>query len=207
MSVPQHVAKINMNRIFVTSDTHFGHQNIIRYANRPFADWRGMGESLIERWNKAVQPEDTVWFLGDFAMGPGATPQYVESVLNRLNGRIEVILGNHDMPSKYSKGLLDLVLEKHFEERIRILDNQIHEVKIDGQHFVMGHYPLEDWNGRSKGSVHLHGHTHNQFIRGDDNPFTKQPHGRFDIGVDMYGGPVQITGDLRYLYSSNGWEM
>lgn len=189
-----------MARSFVTSDTHFGHANIIRYANRPFADWREMGEAMIERWNARVNEEDKTFFLGDFAMGPGATPDYVVSVLNRLNGKIVGILGNHDMPSKYGKGLTNLIIANGLHEKVRILDDQITSIMIDGQNFVMCHYPMADWDGRFHGAIHLHGHVHTQY------PSSEYPNGRFyDIGVDMYGGPVQITGDLRYLNDPKGW--
>lgn len=191
-----------MAKELVTSDTHFGHANIIRYTNRPFADWRRMGESLIERWNRAVQPEDHVYFVGDFAMGPGATDDYVFSVLARLHGTTTMILGNHDQPSKWSRGLKALIESNRSLDRYTVLADQIHEVKIDGKLFVLSHYPMADWNGRFHGSVHLHGHTHTEF---DADAMGKQPVGRYDIGVDMYGGPVQITGDLRYLNDPKGW--
>lgn len=54
---------------FFTSDTHFGHVNIILYCNRPFASVLEMNEQVIARWNDRVGPRDTVYHLGDFAMG------------------------------------------------------------------------------------------------------------------------------------------
>lgn len=191
-------------KTFVTSDTHFGHQNIIKYANRPFTDWREMGEAMIERWNRSVQPEDTVYFLGDFAMGPGAKEDYVVEVLNRLNGFKRMILGNHDQPSKWSKGLLSIVMDYGFDNAI-VLDDQIHGVKIDGKNFVMCHFPLTEWDQKHHGSVHLHGHTHTEFRV---STFTHDPSNLiYDIGVDMYGGPVEVTGDLRYLNDPKGWSL
>lgn len=192
-----------MGRQFVTSDTHFGHENIIRYSNRPFADWKAMGEAMIERWNSRVADGDDVWFLGDFAMGPGATEEYILQVIGRLNGWITIVLGNHDQPSKYSKGLKKLVADNCSLIKVRILDEQILDQEIDGKHFVMCHYPMADWDGKYHGAIHLHGHTHTQFK-------TKEAHDmkqarRYDIGVDMYGGPVEVTGDLRYLNDPKGW--
>ena len=196
-----------MSRIFVTSDTHFGHENIIRYASRPFADWRAMGEGIVERWNSRVDEDDVVYFLGDFAMGPGATEEYIVSILNRLHGFKYMLLGNHDLPSKYSDGLSNLIERHDFQFYATILHEQIRHLDVDGKTFVMCHYPMSDWHGKQtfdpKGSIHLHGHTHTTFSSVDCNEFIAQK--CYDIGVDMYGGPVQITGDLRYLNDPRGW--
>ena len=51
--------------IFVTSDTHFYHNNIIRYDNLPFDNPEEMNEKIIAEWNKRVQPCDEVYHLGD----------------------------------------------------------------------------------------------------------------------------------------------
>lgn len=190
-----------MSRIFVTSDTHFGHANIIRYANRPFRTWSDMGESMIERWNNRVAIDDVVYFLGDFAMGPGATLEYILNVLRRLNGSKIGILGNHDQPSKYSMGLKAAITDEIFN--FEVINEQIHEIRRDGRAFVMCHYPMVDWNGKYHGAIHLHGHIHTQYTA--KAAYDMKEAGRYDIGVDMYGGPVQITSDLRYLNSPEGW--
>lgn len=197
-----------MSRIFASSDTHFGHQNIIRYANRPFADWRAMGESLIKRWNARVGETDTVYFLGDFAMGPGATTEYTVQVLNRLNGFKSIVLGNHDQPSKYGDGL-KAIIKQHDFDNVMVLDEQILNTKIDGKDFVMCHFPILEWEGKHHGAIHLHGHTHTEFPSDGkcqyDLSLRLEREKSYDIGVDMYGGPVQITGDLRYLNDPKGW--
>lgn len=54
--------------IFFTSDTHFGHNNIIKLSNRPFSSVEEMNEGLIERWNDVVGAEDIVYHLGDFSL-------------------------------------------------------------------------------------------------------------------------------------------
>ena len=57
------------DKIFFTADTHWGHRNIIRYCQRPFADVEEMNEALITNWNSTVGKDDIVFHLGDFAMG------------------------------------------------------------------------------------------------------------------------------------------
>ena len=93
--------------VFFTSDTHFNHKNIIRYCNRPWnsgKDANGqlivsddnvneMNEAIISSWNKVVQPNALVWHLGDFALGDRSK---IPEIVARLNGRINLVLGNHD---------------------------------------------------------------------------------------------------------------
>lgn len=86
--------KFDGSRVFFTSDTHFNHANIIRFCNRPFKDVSHMNEAIISNWNRVVGPEDIVFHLGDFCLGGSA--EWI-NVLNRLNGKIYLISGNHDI--------------------------------------------------------------------------------------------------------------
>lgn len=80
--------------VFFIADTHFGDAAIFRYENRPFASVDEMDAQMIARWNAAVQPDDTVYHLGDF----GADGREKE-ILSRLNGTKYLIKGNHDTRS------------------------------------------------------------------------------------------------------------
>lgn len=82
-----------MSEIFVISDTHFGHENIIKYCDRPFHSTGEMDEKMIENWNRVVSPQDKVYHLGDVYMG---SQENASKVLPRLNGKKRLILGNHD---------------------------------------------------------------------------------------------------------------
>jgi len=82
-------------RYFFTSDTHFGHKNIVKYCERPFKNVEDMNQQLIERWNVVVKKEDTVFHLGDFVFR-GRTKDFKD----KLNGNIILIKGNHDNSSQ-----------------------------------------------------------------------------------------------------------
>lgn len=129
-----------MNKWFI-SDTHFFHANIIRYSGRPFKTINEMNDKLIENWNTHVEPQDTVFFLGDFAMG---TTDDLTSLCARLNGNKICIRGNHDgTPTKMHKIGFSLVLESAF---IRVGRHQVELIHIPSP-FPPIHFQL-------------HGHVH-----------------------------------------------
>lgn len=84
--------KFDPNKIFFTSDTHFGHANIIKFCKRPFLNVDDMNEALVENWNKVVPEDGIVFHLGDFAFGGS---NVWNEITPRLNGQIHLILGNH----------------------------------------------------------------------------------------------------------------
>lgn len=95
------------SNVWFISDTHFGHKRIIQYCNRPWnhgkdengeiiatdEDVIAMDNEMIMRWNSVVKPDDIVWHLGDFALGG---KQVAERVFPQLNGKINLVMGNHD---------------------------------------------------------------------------------------------------------------
>lgn len=84
--------------IWVTSDTHFGHTNIISYCSRPFESVNQMDEALVQNWNKVVKPGDKVYHLGDVYFGQRTKKgdEHWGKFFSRLNGQKRLILGNHD---------------------------------------------------------------------------------------------------------------
>jgi len=138
---------------FYTSDHHFGHKAIVWMCKRPFADITEMNEELIKRWNEKVTNDDTVYHLGDlsYKLSRGG----IKSILERLNGKIVLIKGNHD--SEKDLRALSYRFEK-VENLIEIKDEFI-DRKI-----VLCHYPIESWRQKEKGVYHLHGHSHQNLL-------------------------------------------
>lgn len=134
---------------WVISDTHFGHQNVIKYDNRPFKNAAAMDEALIKNWNSVVAPEDTIYHLGDFAFH---AEDMVCGILERLNGNKILILGNHD------KVMRTDCVRKHFQ-----LITPYLEVYQDKQLICMFHYPMAEFNKCHHGSFHVHGHCHGNY--------------------------------------------
>ena len=120
--------------IFVTSDLHFGHKNIIKYENRPYETIEQMDKDLIDKWNNVVKENDTIYILGDFSWYKG---EQTNEILKQLNGRKTLIIGNHD-------------------EEITIYK----QLKYNKKVFVLFHYPIAEYNGKMNGYIHLYGHIH-----------------------------------------------
>lgn len=160
---------------FVTSDTHFFHQKILKFCSavRRFETVDEMNERIISDWNSVVQPEDTVWHLGDFSYK--AKKQQIQGVFDRLNGHKHLIQGNHD----------------HSDTRKLPWDSvkMYHEIEDGDRYYVLMHYPIEEWNFRTHGSIHLHGHVHTMPPHPDHpSRLTVLPN-RFDVGVDRAWNP------------------
>lgn len=151
---------------FFTSDTHWNHKNIIKYCNRPFKDVDHMNQSMIQRWNEIVKPEDDVYHLGDFCMG-GTRPK---DWLKYLNGKVHLIRGNHD---------------PHVEDQGFASVQNYKELKIEGKRITLLHYPMRSWNGSHKGTWHLFGHVHGTMTVAHGRKGIKDAMA-VDVGVDCH---------------------
>lgn len=80
-------------KVFVISDTHFGHKNIIQFCNRPFATIDEMDNTLIKNWNETVSNKDVVIHLGDVGLG---SREKIAAIVAQLNGKKILVKGNHD---------------------------------------------------------------------------------------------------------------
>jgi calcineurin-like phosphoesterase family protein len=162
-----------MSEPFFTSDTHYYHENIIRFSNRPFDTIEAMNEALIERWNAKIKKGDLVYHLGDFALK--CSPQDANSILDRLNGQIILIRGNHESVAEQVKERFAAV--KDYDE-ITVKDADApHNGK---RKIVLLHYAMRVWNSSHHGAWHLYGHSHGT-LPDDPNSLS------FDIGVDCWG--------------------
>ena len=150
-----------MTKTFFTADTHFGHRGVLGMCQRPFTDIEEHDAALVAAWNAVVGPRDTVWHLGDFALG--ASPERCADLFRRLRGRKRLVRGNHDR-----RRVLDLAWESQ---------DDIASVVVEGQRLILCHYGMRAWPGAFRGSLHLYGHTHGLL------PDTAQS---CDVGVDRW---------------------
>ena len=162
--------------IFFTSDTHFGHSNIIWMCKRPYSDVEEMNQKLIENWNNVVKPDDLVFHLGDFTFG--GQPLW-RSIREQLNGNIILIKGNHD--------------DRNLKNGCKVLfDGVYDQVKfyIENRCIYLNHYPFLCYGGSYRSEedavFQLFGHVHSgPNSTGLDNDRLKMlfPY-QLDVGVD-----------------------
>lgn len=165
--------KYSPDHTFFTSDTHFGHANIIRLCNRPFQNVEEMNEVLIENWNKVVSEDDTVFHLGDFAFGGSSV---WNSIIPRLNGHINLIIGNHDRNN----------LRQGYMSYFDMIVPQL-QIEIENNSIYLNHYPFLCYGGSYRGVWQLFGHLHlNHNCSGLDASRVNIcfPY-QYDVGVDL----------------------
>lgn len=171
--------------IYFTADTHFYHQKVIKYSNRPFKEVEKMNATLIANWNERVRPKDEVYILGDVSMKGGLL---VSEVMAQLQGKKYLITGNHD---KFQE-------DSQFQEYLLEEIYQYHELKYKNTRFVLFHYPITEWNGYHNGAIHLHGHLHSSADYNRENKENGLK--KYDVGVDANGmKPVSIEEILAFF--------
>lgn len=160
------------DKVFFTSDTHFHHTNIIEFCKRPFMDIEDMNETLIANWNKVVGTNDIVFHLGDFCLGDSAK---WNRLLDRLNGEVYLILGNHDLKN----------FRKSYAKRFKSVAMQMN-IEVDNQKICLNHYPFLCYDGSYDGVWQLFGHVHtNRNHTGNDTARLKMLFPtQYDVGVD-----------------------
>lgn len=173
--------------IYVTSDTHFGHANIINLCRRPYENVDIMDQSIIDTINKMVKPTDTLYHLGDFCWWN--KKQYVNNIITYREKitcqNIILLLGNHDMNNRIPPYLFSGIYENY-------------ELNHDRHRMILSHYPFQSWNKKQHGSLHFHGHTHNQLKSSGLR--------RLDVGWDTHLKPLLISEAIEMALQNGGKE-
>ena len=160
-----------MGKIFLTSDTHFGHDREFLWGPRGFTNYTEHDTAVIENWNNTVTDDDIVYHLGDVMLGDN---HYGIGCLSLLNGQIKIIPGNHDTPSR-----LELYKKLPNVEVLGLAEM----IKYQKYNFYLSHHPtltsnLEKAPYLRMHLINLYGHTHQKGKFYQDIPFM------FHVGMD-----------------------
>lgn len=134
-----------MSETWFTSDTHFGHKNILIYEKeaRPFQTLEEMHETIIDNWNRVVRDTDTIYHLGDFCFG-----RHNIEIASRLNGKKRLVLGNHDTYNNFD-------YLNHFDK--------IYGCKY-WERCVLTHMPTHLNGLGGRWMLNVHGHLHSKKV-------------------------------------------
>lgn len=169
-----------MAKTFIISDTHWGHGNIIRLCNRPFADVNEMNYVLLDNWLETVSNKDTVYHLGDVFW----SRQVGKHIMPQLTGKIIFLIGNHDK--------VLIALSKEYPQHTYIGLGNEKRPSIEGQLSItspvvafLSHRPKDETIWSRRGRYHFHGHTHDK-LPSQGN--------RFNVSVEQINyKPIEIT--------------
>jgi calcineurin-like phosphoesterase family protein len=143
--------KANGGKVYIWSDLHLGHANIIKYCDRPFADVEAMNKALLHAWRMIVKPMDTIINLGDVSLK--TNKEHLSEILGNLPGYKILILGNHDR-----KRSVKWWMETGFDEVYK------YPIVYEEQ-FILSHQIVE--LAKDSPFVNIHGHSHQRKM---DNP-------------------------------------
>lgn len=170
---------INDNGVLITSDSHLGHENIIRYCGRDYKNARHMDESMIADWNGVVKKDNWVIHLGDFSFNP-------DRYVNKLNGRIILVRGNHDN-GKYDR-LFEGVVD-HMPLKIGEFNCFLTHKPMDiNEQYKKGREP--DLSVLDRYDYILCGHVHEKWAVNGKN---------INVGVDIWKKLITINELVRFL--------
>ena len=172
------MVKLNFNpdKVFFTSDLHFGHENIIRFVGRPFRDLKEMHEALIANWNETVPDDGIVFNLGDVCLGGS----YVwHHNLEQLRGTQYLIMGNHDYKN----------YRESYSKYFQMVSQQMY-IYVDGVSIYLNHHPFLCFGGaynKEHNVWNLFGHVHSgpgSSNGKDHNRLQYLAPTQYDVGVD-----------------------
>lgn len=158
------IIDLNIENVWITSDTHYGHKNICRGVTewrnqkgeiplervRDFDTLEKMNDTIVNNINSVVGQNDWLIHLGDWSFGGF---ENIQKFWNRLVCKnIRLVLGNHDHHILHNKNDIQaLFYGVNPYDVLRV---------TKGTSLILFHYPILSWDGLGKGNIHLHGHSH-----------------------------------------------
>lgn len=169
----KHKFSLSEDKLFFTSDPHYGHENILKYCHRPFNSIEEHDEELIRLWNETVPEDGIVFILGDIGF---CSETYLKTILNRLNGKIYWIIGNHDW-RRITPGIMN---------RFECITQQM-VITVDNKLVYLNHFPFLCYPDSDRHPVYqFFGHVHSGPLSGssDISRLVHLNKRQYDVGVD-----------------------
>lgn len=172
-----------MNKIWLTSDWHFGHNKEFLYIPRGFASIAEHDRQLIENHNSIVDENDDVYVLGDLILGDQT---HGIECIKQLKGRLHIIRGNHCTDTKWGK-------YKELPNVVELI-GWATVIKYRKYHFYLSHFPTMTPNIEKESlhqtTINLYGHTHQQTNFYNDIPQI------YHVGIDSHNNYPVLLDDI-----------
>lgn len=210
------------NEVAFIGCTHFSHNRDFIYGPRGFSSSKEHDETLIQRWNETCSNRSVVFHLGDFCFNDPTSATF-RGLIRRLNFKTMYCLwGNHNSSSKacYQEELkiqFPSVFNPNgydFCEVYPLIHNvdgnqfkqvvflpEYVEAVINGDRFILCHFPIYSHHKQSHGSYHLASHCHGNCALTNKNTGKGR---RLEVGVESFGRPVTLKEVISHL---NGREL
>lgn len=187
------------NNLFVTSDTHFNHNQEFVYKKRGYESPEKMTHDMIDIINSTVGENGILLHLGDFCLN--TTRDQYHYILSRLRIKeIWMLWGNHNNPIQKSYGgTREQVAAWNRGVFIKYL-NHYFTFRKSKKVFVCFHFPITTWDGESIGSMHLCGHSHGNYDISRPEHKEKKI---LDCGWDIHKKPLHITEVEAIMYTKS----
>jgi calcineurin-like phosphoesterase family protein len=176
------------NNLYVTSDTHFGHNKEFLYGKRGYQNPEEMNQDMIRIINETVGENGILLHLGDFCLNT-SLEQY-QSIMFQLKVKaVWMMWGNHNNPIQKSYGgSVQQIAGSIRGTMVRYLQHYF-TFRKGRKTFVCFHFPIHSWDGMSDGGMHLCGHSHGTLpISRPEN----KTHKILDCGWDVHGKPLSF---------------
>ncbi len=169
------IINLNKKNLWLTSDLHLFHSNIIKYCNRPYPNCFSMNKDIIDTINKNIHQDDLLINLGDIGFN---SVKYITDELSKINCDQIFVSGNHDR-----KSLINALIEKYIVfEKQTILDVYFNDIHY---RVHLAHNPDDIQYNNEENSIFLYGHLHDKEVK-------NKRFNQMNVGWDRFGRPIEL---------------
>ena len=166
------------DKLYMTSDSHWGHFNICKYCHRPFTSRKEMDNTLISNWNSVVPEDGIVVHCGDFMLPHKTGDKEYKKIWDKLNFKTLVLCrGNHDR--------IDCGTYNYGDRTVIVVD--IAMIEVEGIEIMACHCPKLAYPADFQIFGHIHTLSDGTCYGIDGDVVDRLRATQYDVGADQNG--------------------
>ena len=166
------------DKLYMTSDSHWGHFNICKYCHRPFTSRKEMDDTLISNWNSVVPEDGIVVHCGDFMLPHKTGDKEYKKIWDKLNFKTLVLCrGNHDR--------IDCGTYNYDDKTVIVVD--IAMIEVEGIEIMACHCPKLAYPANFQIFGHIHTLSDGTCYGIDGDVVDRLRATQYDVGADQNG--------------------